>query len=240
MQDAKTHRKTTGSLIVAIDGPAGSGKSTVTHLLAKRLGYTHIDTGALYRAIALAAAENQVSVDDGERLGVLARSAKLHFQWLEDRNHIFLNDRNVSNLIRTPEISMAASTISAHAQVRDALLGIQRQMAERGGAVLEGRDIGTVVFPDAEVKIFLNASIEARTERRRVELESKGIFLSFDEVKQQVIDRDKQDSERKVAPLKKAVDAIEIDSTKLSIEQVVESLYRIVRSVEAGLRGQLV
>ncbi len=222
-------------LIVAIDGPAGSGKSTVTHLLAKRLGYIHIDTGALYRAVALMALETGTSLEDSEALGRLADSAKPEFQWIGGRNHVFINGEDVSDRIRTPEISSASSTVSAHASVRKALLGLQRSLGEMGGAVLEGRDIGTVVFPNAHLKFFLTASVDARASRRMTELESKGVYLSFAEVKRQVISRDKADSERKVAPLKKADDAIEMDTTTLTVDDVVDQMENTVREYEAKM-----
>lgn len=216
--------------VVAIDGPAGSGKSTVTHILARRLGFAHIDTGALYRAIAYRAIQRKLSLDDAEGLGKLAVSSKLSFQWLNDRNQISLDGVNVSGEIRTPEISMAASKISAYAPVRSALLELQRELGNRPpGAVLEGRDIGTVVFPKANVKFFLTASVDSRARRRMVELEEKGIFHEFEEVKRQVVERDKGDTERAVAPLKKAADAIEVDTTNMNVEQVVDFLYALVQ-----------
>jgi cytidylate kinase len=216
-------------LIVAIDGPAGSGKSTVTHLLAKRLGYVHIDTGALYRALALKARELGISLEDSKALGECAQKTKLEFQWLNDeRNHIFVDGRNVSSLIRTPEISLAASKISSYPEVRDALLGIQRLMGEQGGVVLEGRDIGTVVFPNAHIKFYLTATVESRSRRRMVELEEKGIYLEFSEVLKQVEERDRADMGRKAAPLKKAEDAIEVDTTNMNVEQVVSHLTQLV------------
>ncbi|MGE4232690.1 MAG: (d)CMP kinase [Bacteriovoracia bacterium] len=219
-------------LIVAIDGPAGSGKSTVTHLLAKRLGYTHIDTGALYRSIALRAFRQGVTIEDEEKLGTIAESAKLEFRWIQGRNHIFMDGEDVSSKIRTPEISMAASKISAHPKVRNALLGLQRQMGESGGAVLEGRDIGTVVFPNADVKFYLTATVDSRARRRMVELEDKGLYSEFEEVKKQVVERDRGDMERKVAPLKKADDAIEVDTTEMTVEEVVAFLVDTVKSKE--------
>jgi cytidylate kinase len=216
-------------LIVAIDGPAGSGKSTVTHLLAKKLGYVHIDTGALYRCIAFKAIRNQMSLSDSVAMGKLAAESKLEFQWLGDeRNHVFLDGQRVSDLIRTPEIGLAASKISAYPEVRKALLGLQRQLGENGGAVLEGRDVGTVVFPNADIKFFLTASVESRARRRMVELEDKGIYLDFEEVKRQVQERDKGDTERAVAPLKKAQDAVEVDTTAMTIEEVVANLHQRV------------
>ena len=220
---------TSKKLIVAIDGPAGSGKSTVTHMLAKKLKYTHIDTGALYRAIALRAIELEIPLTDGAAIGELAASSNLEFK----KAKIYLDNRDVSALIRTPEISLAASQISAHPEVRSALLGLQRKMGEKGGVVLEGRDIGTVVFPNAHVKFFLTASVDSRATRRMVELEEKGTYLDFDEVRKQVMDRDRGDTERKVAPLKKADDAVEIDTTQMTVEQVVENLAKTVRARES-------
>ena len=230
-------------LIVAIDGPAGSGKSTVTHLLARKLNYVHIDTGALYRAIALKAKELGLPIDGrpnmGAELGKLAAKCKLEFQWLNDeRNHVFLDGRNVSTLIRTPEISSGASKISAYPEVRDALLGLQRDMGRGGGVVLEGRDIGTVVFPDADIKFYLTATVDSRARRRMVELEEKGIYHDFEEVKHQVMNRDRDDMERKVAPLKMAADAVEVDSTNMTVEQVVNTLAQFVEQRRKELESK--
>ena len=238
MSDSKVPLK---GLIVAIDGPAGSGKSTVTHHLARKLSYIHIDTGALYRAIALRAMELNMNLEDGKSIGELALQSQLEFQWIKDedgmdKNQVFIDGRNVSNLIRTPEVSMAASKISAYPEVRDALLDLQRKFGDQGGVVLEGRDIGTVVFPNAHVKFFLTASVESRARRRQIEFESKGNYMDFEEIKKQVVVRDKQDTERKAAPLKKASDAIEVDTTSLTIEQVVEKLEEEVRKREKVLR----
>lgn len=218
-------------MVVAIDGPAGSGKSTVTHLVARKLGYVHIDTGALYRAVALKAEEGGIGIENGAALGKLAAGARIEFQWLNDeRNHVFLDGKNVSDRIRTPEMSMDASRASAHPEVRQALLELQRTLGRQaaaeagGGAVLEGRDIGTVVFPDADIKFFLTASVDSRARRRMVELEGRGIYLDFAEVRKQVVERDRGDTERKAAPLRKADDAIEVDTTNMTVEEVVERL----------------
>lgn len=217
-------------LIVAIDGPAGSGKSTVTHFLARRLHYAHIDTGALYRAVALRALDKKISLDNGPALGRLASQCKLGFRWSkQNKNIVLLDNIDVSKLIRTPEVSMAASKISAHPEVRAALLGLQRKLGEKGGVVLEGRDIGTVVFPYAHVKFYLTASVESRARRRMVELEEKGTYLELAEIKRQVIKRDKGDMQRKAAPLRKADDAIEVDTTHMTIEEVVDLLEQLVK-----------
>ncbi len=227
---------TSKGLIVAIDGPAGSGKSTVTHLLARRLGYIHVDTGALYRALALKALRLKTSLENGPNLGKLATHSKFEFQWNQaERNQIFLDDEDVSDFIRTPEVSLVASKISAIKEVRQALLGLQRKCGENGSAVLEGRDIGTIVFPDAHIKFFLTASVDSRARRRMVELEEKGIYLDFEEVKKQVLQRDRGDTDRKVAPLKKALDAIEVDTTHMTIEKVVETLEIHVKEKERQL-----
>jgi cytidylate kinase len=207
-------------LIVAIDGPAGSGKSTVTHLLAKRLNYEHIDTGALYRAIALKVLRLKINQKDAALIGKIALESKLEFK----NSQIYLDGENVASQIRTPEVSMLASSISAYPEVRSALLDLQRKCGENGAVVLEGRDIGTVVFPNAHVKFYLTASLEARARRRQIELEEKGTYLEFEEVKKQVLERDEQDMNRKVAPLRKASDAIEVDTTSMTIEQVVDKL----------------
>lgn len=217
-------------LIVAIDGPAGSGKSTVTHFLAQRLGYNHIDTGAIYRSVAYKALQQKMSLDDGKSLGLLAASCKLEFRWVKNNNHIFLDGVDLGLSIRTPEISLAASKISAYPEVRQALLGLQRKLGENSGVVLEGRDIGTVVFPNADVKFYLTASVDCRVRRRMIELEEKGTYQSFEEVRGQVVARDKADMERKVAPLKKADDAIEVDTTNMTIEEVIDTLEKTVRN----------
>ncbi|MBK8169139.1 MAG: (d)CMP kinase [Sandaracinaceae bacterium] len=217
--------------VVAIDGPAGAGKSTCAGRLANRLGYVLVDTGALYRGVALAAAEAGISFDDGPRLGELTRNLPLRFAPNADGPpKLMINDIDRSADIRTPEISKGASDVSKHAEVRDALLGLQRKLGEDGGVVLEGRDIGTVVFPDAEVKIFLTASEKVRGERRWHELRARGVLADRDQTVAEVAARDLQDSQRPVAPLKPASDAIHVDTSEIDLEAAVSQMESIVRA----------
>lgn len=211
-------------VIVAIDGPSGSGKSTVAKLLAKKLGYTYIDTGAMYRAVALQAKRDNVDINDSAALIRLCDSVKIEF--LPDNGGLrtILNGEDVSEEIRTPEMSMAASDISARQEVRQSLLSLQRRMGEKGGVVLEGRDVGTVIFPNAEAKFFLDASLEERGSRRYKELAAKGMNVTLEQTIDDVRKRDINDSSRDIAPLKMAVDAVLVDSTNLGIEEVVEKM----------------
>ncbi len=208
-------------LIIAIDGPSGAGKSTITKLLADRLGYVHIDTGAMFRAVALAAQRAGIAVDDEEALAGLCRTLDVSFARDNGCCRVLLNGEDVSAAIRTPEISLLTSRISARKTVREFLLQRQRAMGARGGVVLEGRDIGTVVFPEAEVKFFLTASAEERGKRRFLELRAKGEDVSLEGIIAQVVQRDAQDEGREHAPLRKAADAVEIDSSGLSIGEVL-------------------
>lgn len=223
--------------VIAIDGPAGTGKSSATRRLAEALGFIHVDTGALYRAIALLCMERELAtpeVDEAPLAVSLAKELHLQFKRIEGKNpanRLFANGRDVTDFIRTPEVSMTSSRISAIPDVRAALLGLQRRLGCAGSAILEGRDIGTVIFPDADVKFFLTATPEERAKRRLIELEAAGSDApSFEEVKAQIIARDHGDTTRKVAPLKKASDAIEIDTSVLTLDQVVESMRNTVRS----------
>jgi len=219
-------------LIIAIDGPSGAGKSTITKLLADRLGYVHIDTGAMFRAVALAAKRAGLDGTDDYSLERLCREIEIHF--LRDNGccRVLTNGEDVTEAIRTPEISTLTSAISARKVVRDFLLTLQRSMGNEGGVILEGRDIGTVVFPDADVKFFLSASVEERGRRRWIELKAKGADVSLEETIEAVALRDKQDSGREHAPLRRADDAIDIDSTGLSIDEVITRMEGAVRERE--------
>ena len=211
--------------IVAIDGPAGAGKSTVARQLARRLGFTIIDTGAIYRSVALAALKAGIPWDDDQRLGeLLDEGLGLTF----DGERVLLRGEDVTEAIRTPEITRGASVVSARPVVRQKLLQLQRDLGRSAqrGAVLEGRDIGTVVFPDAQVKFFLTASDAARARRRHAELADKGLQVPLDEVLTDQRRRDKDDTERSIAPLRAAPDAVVIDTTGLDLDEVVERCYR--------------
>lgn len=217
--------------IVAIDGPAGAGKSTVSKLLARRLDFSLVDTGAIYRCVALAASRQQIALDDDDKLQALLGQISVTFRVVGEENRVFLGSEDVSALIRTPEISMGASKVSSRPVVREGLLSVQRRLAlgaERG-AILEGRDIGTVVFPDADAKIFLDANPDIRARRRFEELFQKGVESSLDDVLADQTQRDKQDASREVAPLKAADDAFRIDSTSMPLSEVVRMLEKRVR-----------
>lgn len=220
--------------VIAIDGPAGAGKSTVAQALAERLGYVLVDTGALYRGLALLARERGIAWTDGAALGAFAAGIEFRFVTEVDGSKaapkLFSGTRDLSNDIRTPAISMGASDVSKHPEVRAALLDIQRQLGRDGGVVLEGRDIGTVVFPDAEAKIFLTAGPEVRARRRVRDLESRGIQADFGQTLSEIKARDAQDAGRSVAPLRAAEDAIILDTTDLDITAVVEEMARIAEA----------
>ena len=208
-------------LIVAIDGPAGAGKSTAARLLAARLGYALLDTGAIYRSMALRARERGVAWDDGPGVAALADGIDIAFRLDGTVNHVILNGQDVTAAIRTPEMSDGASRVSALPEVRAALLGLQRRIGADGGVVVEGRDIGTVVFPDAEAKFFLIANADERARRRVAELAAAGKPVDAEQTKAEILARDARDSTRATAPLRKADDAIEIDSSTLDADAVV-------------------
>lgn len=219
------------AFIVAIDGPAGAGKSTVSRLVAERLGFALVDTGAIYRAVALGASRAGVAFDDDEGLARILSSLPLEFGPREGGGQgVFLDGEDVSDAIRLPAISLGASAVSARPVVRAGLLDLQRRLARGApqGAVLEGRDIGTVVFPDADAKFFLTGDPKVRAERRHAELVAKGEKVSFEQVLADQQKRDKDDSERPIAPLKPAADSVLVDSTPLSKTEVVD---RIVAEV---------
>lgn len=231
--------------VVAIDGPAGAGKSTVTQLVAERLGYILVNTGALYRTVALAAIRRGVSFGDVDALGHLANElARTHAIRLvkatgsRAEQGVLLNGEDVSEAIREQSVGYAASQVSAVPSVREALLALQRNAGQGGGVVLEGRDIGTVVFPDAEAKFFLTASVAVRARRRHEELLQKGETTTLAEVEKEVSERDRRDTSRPISPLRQAADAVVVDSSELGADAVADSIVARVREVEQRLAAR--
>jgi cytidylate kinase len=225
--------------VVAIDGPAGAGKSAVAARVASTLGYVLLGTGALYRCVALAAARANVPWSQAARVGQLAeqlaRRGAIRLFSGPERERVLLDGEDVTGAIRAELIGEGASQVSAHPEVRAALLGIQRQAGREGGVVLEGRDIGTAVFPDAEAKFFLTASAEVRAERRLRQLRAGGEHAELETVLREVLQRDQRDSARSVAPLRRAADAELVDSSQLGIQEVVDRIVARVRQVEARM-----
>ena len=218
-------------LKIAIDGPAASGKSTTAKLLAKRLGYLYIDTGAMYRALTLAVLRNAIKINDVSSIVELVDKIRIDIKQSRDGLHIYLNDEDVSEEIRLPKITEVISQISAYSEVRERMVKKQRLLAQRGGIIMDGRDIGTVVLEDADVKIFMKANIEQRSQRRFKELDKKGINVDLEEIKSEIERRDDLDSSRRVSPLRPAHNAYIIDTSKLSITQQVERIIDIINTI---------
>ena len=224
-------------LIIAIDGPAGAGKSTVARDVARRLGYTFINTGAMYRAVAWAALQEGVSLDDNGAVGCLARESKIELTGDVDAMRLLFNGRDITAEIATPGVGQAASIVSTITAVRRAMVASQQQMGRAGGVVIEGRDIGTQVFPNAEVKIYLDATSDARAKRRYEEDLARGVAVaSPQEMKNEIEQRDHRDRTRADSPLVRAEDAINIDSSFMTIDEVVEQILDIAMKCEERIR----
>jgi len=213
--------------IVAIDGPAGAGKSTVAKGVAERLGYIYVDTGAMYRAVALKVIREKIAVSDHAAIAALARRLDIRFEKVGDEQRIFVDGEDVTEAIRTAEATRLSSPVSAIKGVRKRLVELQRKMGERGGIVMEGRDIGTVVFPNAEVKVFLTASAGERARRRTDQLRQMGVEADVQQIAAEISERDLRDSSRSEAPLKQAPDAVLIETDGLTLEQVIEAVIAV-------------
>jgi len=218
--------------VIAIDGPSGAGKSTVARILADRLGYIYIDTGAMYRAVGWQVKRTGVDPADESKLGDLCERSAITIKRDNNDPRIYMNGIDVTKEIRTPEMGLLASLVSKSPAVRARLLLLQRELGMRGGVVMDGRDIGTVVFPDADVKFFLDASAEERGKRRYLELKASGMNVDLANVTREIRDRDKQDMGRELAPLKKADDALLIDSTSLGIDEIVDKMLSLIKKVK--------
>ena len=216
------------SFIVAIDGPAGSGKGTVTKMVGKKLNLINIDTGAMYRCVSLYFLKNNIDLNNEEKIELALKKIKIEFKKIEDKENVFLNDEDVTNSIRSKEVNDIVSQVSHIKIVRENMVKLQREMAINKEVIMEGRDIGTNVFPNANVKIYLDASAEERANRRLKQNKENGIFIPYEEILENIKFRDNNDKTSNIAPLKQAEDAFYIDSTNLSINQVVDKIIKII------------
>ncbi len=216
---------------IAIDGPSGAGKSTIAKAISKKLGFIYVDTGALYRSIGLYVLNEGKDTSDREIVTSMLKNINVEIRYVDSVQHVYLNGEDVSDAIRKPPVSMAASNVSAHPEVRDFLLSLQRKFAKENNVIMDGRDIGTVVLPDADIKIFLTATPEERAKRRYEELLEKGENVKFDELLEEIKQRDYNDSHRATAPLKQADDAILVDTTGCTLEKAIEKLEAVINSI---------
>jgi len=223
-----------GGLTIAVDGPGSSGKGTVARGVARALGYRYVDTGAMYRAVAWAAGPRGVSTSDAEGLAAVARGLDIDFAWDGEVQRVLCGGVDVTAAIRTEGMGALASAVSVHPPVREALLSVQRQLAAGGGVVMDGRDIGTVVLPDADLKVFLTATLEERARRRHEELVQRGDAASREEIAEALRARDEQDRTRTTSPLRVAPDALVIDSTRRTVDEVVARILEVVRKRSTG------
>jgi cytidylate kinase len=216
------HRKERKKITIAIDGPAASGKSTTAKLVAQKLGYLHIDTGAMYRALTLKALEKKLDLSDQEKIVSLAQTSTIRLEGGNPTTKVYLDGTDVTDKIRTPQVNRSVSTVSSYQGVREVMVREQQRIAVHGGVVLEGRDIGTVVLPLAELKIFMIAGVHERAKRRKKDLALWGIEAEEMEMIKEIETRDRKDSTRDISPLRKAADAIELDTSNLTIEEQVD------------------
>ena len=216
---------------IAIDGPAGAGKSTIAKKVAKALGFIYVDTGAMYRAMALYMIKNGIDASESEKISATCQSADITIRHENGEQVVYLNGENVNGMIRTEEVGNMASASSVNGDVRKKLVELQQKLAETTDVVMDGRDIGTVVLPGADLKVFLTASSKVRAERRYKELIAKGVEADFDAIEKDIIDRDYRDSHREISPLKQADDAILVDSSDMTIDEVAEKILDLYREV---------
>lgn len=215
---------------IAIDGPSGAGKSTIAKAVSKKLGFIYVDTGALYRSIGLYVLNKGKDTANQMDVAALLPEINVQIRYVDGVQHVYLNEKDVSDDIRRPPVSMAASNVSAHPEVREFLLNLQRQFAKENNVVMDGRDIGTIVLPNADIKIFLTASSEERARRRYKELTEKGEKVEFEQIHEEIKQRDYNDSHRAIAPLKQAEDAILVDTTECTLEESIDKLETVIRS----------
>lgn len=214
---------------IAIDGPAGAGKSTIAKRVAHELSFIYVDTGAMYRAVALYLLQNKVDSSNAEQIAEVCTGAEVSILYKDGEQIVMLNGENVNPYLRTEEVGNMASVSSANPKVREHLLQLQRNLAAENHVVMDGRDIGTTILPNAEVKIFLTASADTRAKRRCQELEEKGVVCDIEEIKKDIIERDKRDMEREISPLRQAEDAVLVDSSQMGIEEVVQAILSVYR-----------